>query len=155
MIKELTASVFIVRPDDAGEWQTALIWHPRLGCWLPAGGHVESGETTAQAAIRKAAEGTGLAVTLVPGPALPFPAGFPHRRDVPRARHPRRRQHQPAKAHNSPRSQLRVQRDRRGNFADRPFAGEASARNHLHSVQYALTIGMATVPVAGFVRAAA
>ena len=38
MIRELTASVLIVRPDDAGDWQTALIWHPRLECWLPAGG---------------------------------------------------------------------------------------------------------------------
>jgi hypothetical protein len=78
MIKELTASVFIVRQDDGGAWQTALIWHPRLECWLPAGGHVESGETTAQAAVREAVEETGLAVTLVPGPAIPFPAGFPH-----------------------------------------------------------------------------
>jgi len=55
MIKEPTASVFIVGQDGAGDWQTALIWHPRLRCWLPAGGHVESGETTAQAAVREAA----------------------------------------------------------------------------------------------------
>lgn len=39
IIKELTASVFIVRQDNAGTWQTALIWHPRLECWLPAGVH--------------------------------------------------------------------------------------------------------------------
>ena len=55
-----------------------MIWHPRLECWLPAGGHVESGETTAQAAVREAADEIGLAVTLVPGPAVPHPAGFPH-----------------------------------------------------------------------------
>jgi len=78
MIKELTASVFIIRQYDVGAWQTALIWHPRLECWLPAGGHVEPGETAAQAAVREATEETGLAVTLVPGPAVPFPAGFPH-----------------------------------------------------------------------------
>jgi ADP-ribose pyrophosphatase YjhB (NUDIX family) len=76
--RELTASVFIVRQDIAGTWQTALIWHPRLECWLPAGGHVEADETAAHAAVREAAEETGLAITLVPAPALPFPAGFPH-----------------------------------------------------------------------------
>jgi hypothetical protein len=38
-IKELTASVFIVHRDVAGAWQAALIWHPRLECWLPAGVH--------------------------------------------------------------------------------------------------------------------
>jgi hypothetical protein len=37
MIKEPTASVFILRQYDAGTWQTALIWHPRLECWLPTG----------------------------------------------------------------------------------------------------------------------
>lgn len=78
MIKEPTASVFIVRQNDPGVWQTALIWHPRLECWLPAGGHVETGESPAQAAVREAMEETGLPVALVPGPAVPFPAGFPH-----------------------------------------------------------------------------
>jgi ADP-ribose pyrophosphatase YjhB (NUDIX family) len=78
MVKEVTASVLIVRQYGADAWQAALIWRPRLECWLPAGGHVEPGETTAQAAVREAREGTGLAVTLVPGTAVPFPTGFPH-----------------------------------------------------------------------------
>lgn len=53
MIKEPTASVFIF---SRAPCLTALIWHPRLGCWLPAGGHVEREETAAQAAVREALE---------------------------------------------------------------------------------------------------
>jgi ADP-ribose pyrophosphatase YjhB (NUDIX family) len=78
VIKEPTSSVFIVRRDREDGWVTALVWHPRLECWLPAGGHVETDETAAQCAVREALE-TGLDVTLVPGPAVPVPAGFPHR----------------------------------------------------------------------------
>lgn len=79
MIIEPTASVFILRRDHEHGWVTALVWHPRLECWLPAGGHVEANETAAQCGIREALEETGLDVTLVPGPAAPVPAGFPHR----------------------------------------------------------------------------
>lgn len=79
MIIEPTASVFILRRDRERGWVTALVWHPRLECWLPAGGHVETDETAAQCGIREALEETGLEVALVPGPAAPVPAGFPHR----------------------------------------------------------------------------
>ena len=79
MIIEPTASVFILRRDRERGWVTALVWHPRLECWLPAGGHVEADETAAQCGIREALEETGLEVTLVPRPAAPIPAGFPHR----------------------------------------------------------------------------
>ena len=79
MITEPTSSVFILRHDRERGWATALVWHPRLECWLPAGGHVETDETAAQCGIREALEETGLEVTLVPGPAAPVPAGFPHR----------------------------------------------------------------------------
>lgn len=79
MIIEPTSSVFILRHDRERGWVTALVWHPRLECWLPAGGHVEMDETAAQCGIREALEETGLDVTLVPGPAAPVPAGFPHR----------------------------------------------------------------------------
>jgi 8-oxo-dGTP pyrophosphatase MutT (NUDIX family) len=80
VITEPTSSVFILRRDRERGWMTALVWHPRLECWLPAGGHVETDETAAQCGIREALEETGLDITLVPGPAVPVPAGFPHRR---------------------------------------------------------------------------
>lgn len=79
MIIEATSSVFILRCDRERGWVTALVRHPRLECWLPAGGHVEGDETTAQCGIREALEETGLDVTLVPGPAAPVPAEFAHR----------------------------------------------------------------------------
>lgn len=79
MIIESTSSVFILRRDSEDCWLAALVWHPRLECWLPAGGHVEANETAAQCGIREALEETGLDVTLVPGPATTVPAGFPHR----------------------------------------------------------------------------
>lgn len=78
MIKEATASTFVFRRDAGGLWRTALVWHPRLECWLPSGGHVEGDESAAEAACREAREETGLAVRLLPGPAIPVPAGFPH-----------------------------------------------------------------------------
>jgi 8-oxo-dGTP pyrophosphatase MutT (NUDIX family) len=79
VIIEPTSSVFILRHDRERGWAIALVWHPRLECWLPAGGHVEADETAAQCGIREALEETGLEVTLVPCPAGPVPAGFPHR----------------------------------------------------------------------------
>jgi 8-oxo-dGTP pyrophosphatase MutT (NUDIX family) len=78
VIKEPTASTFVFR-REAGTWLTALVWHPRLDCWLPSGGHVENTENTEEAAIREAREETGLDVQLLPGPAAPVPAGYPHK----------------------------------------------------------------------------
>jgi 8-oxo-dGTP pyrophosphatase MutT (NUDIX family) len=51
-----TASCFIV--DDRG--RLLLHHHRRLDRWLQMGGHVESRETTAAAALREAAEESGL-----------------------------------------------------------------------------------------------
>ncbi len=47
---------------------------------MAAGGHVERDETPAEAAVREALEEAGLAVRLLPGPATPPPAGYPHPR---------------------------------------------------------------------------
>jgi ADP-ribose pyrophosphatase YjhB (NUDIX family) len=78
VIKEATASTFVFREDPGGVWRTALVWHPRLECWMPSGGHVERDESAAEAALREAREETGLEVHLLPGPAVAVPAGFPH-----------------------------------------------------------------------------
>ena len=41
--------------------------HKRLGIWLQPGGHIESGEGPAEAALREAAEETGIEVAHPPG----------------------------------------------------------------------------------------
>jgi 8-oxo-dGTP pyrophosphatase MutT (NUDIX family) len=79
VIKEATASAFVFGQDPgSGRWRLALVDHSRLGEWMPPGGHVEPDESAAEAAVREVREETGLAVRLVPGPALPVPDGFPH-----------------------------------------------------------------------------
>lgn len=77
-IKEATASAFVLRRGEHGDVQVALVWHPRLGEWMAAGGHVEADEHPAEAALREIIEETGLVTRLIPGPAVALPAGFPH-----------------------------------------------------------------------------
>jgi 8-oxo-dGTP pyrophosphatase MutT (NUDIX family) len=77
MIKEVTASAFLLHRTAEGV-HIALVWHPRLQKWMAAGGHVEAHEHAAEAVLREILEETGLVTQLVPGPALPPPAGFPH-----------------------------------------------------------------------------
>jgi 8-oxo-dGTP pyrophosphatase MutT (NUDIX family) len=59
-------------------WRLCLIMHPRLGMLLPAGGHVEADETTAEAALREVLEETGLRIRLLPPLSMPVPPGTPH-----------------------------------------------------------------------------
>lgn len=58
----VTASAIVV-----GERGTVLHLHKRLGRWLQPGGHIDAGETPPAAALREAAEETGLAVAHPPG----------------------------------------------------------------------------------------
>ncbi len=51
----VTGSAIVVGPRG-----TVLHWHKRLGGWLQPGGHVDTGETPWQAALREAREETGL-----------------------------------------------------------------------------------------------
>ena len=55
----ITASAIVV--SDAGD-KVALHLHKRLGMWLQPGGHIDAGETPAEAALREAKEETGLPV---------------------------------------------------------------------------------------------
>jgi 8-oxo-dGTP pyrophosphatase MutT (NUDIX family) len=62
----VTASAIVV-----GRRGTLLHRHKRLGLWLQPGGHIDAGETPAQAAAREVCEETGLAVAHAPrGPQL-------------------------------------------------------------------------------------
>jgi 8-oxo-dGTP pyrophosphatase MutT (NUDIX family) len=47
--------------------------HPKLGLWLPCGGHVEPGELPDEAAVREVEEESGVRVTLVGPPPLAVP----------------------------------------------------------------------------------
>lgn len=55
----VTASAIVVADHGA---KVALHLHKRLNMWLQPGGHIESGETPAQGALREAQEETGLPV---------------------------------------------------------------------------------------------
>ncbi|WP_344651515.1 NUDIX domain-containing protein [Cryptosporangium japonicum] len=78
MIKEATATVFTFGLVD-GRYCLGLVFHPRLGVWIPPGGHVEPDETPAEAALREVAEETGLTATLLPPHHERYPDGYPHR----------------------------------------------------------------------------
>lgn len=55
----VTGSAIVV-----GSRGVVLLKHKRLGLWLQPGGHIDPGETPWQAALREAAEETGLQVEL-------------------------------------------------------------------------------------------
>lgn len=77
IVTELTVTTFVFRRSDVG-CTVGLVHHRRFNGLLPPGGHVESGETPDQAAVRETREELGCEFRLVAGPALPVPAGFPH-----------------------------------------------------------------------------
>ncbi|MGH3898065.1 MAG: NUDIX domain-containing protein [Pseudonocardiaceae bacterium] len=79
MIKHATASAFVFCEFPQG-WRLGLIEHPRLQKRMVVGGHVERDETQAEAAVREAAEESGLTVRLLAGPSPALPLGYPHER---------------------------------------------------------------------------
>lgn len=58
--RDFTATTFVVR---AG--RTLLLWHNKVGAWLPPGGHIHADELPETAAIREVLEETGLEVELL------------------------------------------------------------------------------------------
>lgn len=74
MIKHATASVFIFHNDVQTGWRTGLVKHPILGVWMMPGGHIETDENPAEAALREAREETGLDSFELYHPYSPIPA---------------------------------------------------------------------------------
>ena len=66
-LTHVTASAIVV-----GSRGTVLHRHRRLHRWLQPGGHIEPGETPADAAVRESVEETGLAVAHPPGGPMPI-----------------------------------------------------------------------------------
>ena len=60
MERQFTATVFIFLKD-----KVLLHLHPKLGKWLPPGGHLEANETPPEAARREVREETGLEIVFI------------------------------------------------------------------------------------------
>lgn len=58
--RDFTVAVFVVRQDAV-----LLLWHRKLGRWLPPGGHIEPNELPDEAAHREVMEETGVAIELI------------------------------------------------------------------------------------------
>lgn len=57
--KQFTVTVYIFNPEG----KILLIKHPKLGVWMPPGGHLESDETPTEGASRELSEEVGLDLT--------------------------------------------------------------------------------------------
>lgn len=60
MERQFTATVYLF-----SEHKVLLHKHPKLGCWLPPGGHLEPNETPPEAARREVREETGLEIEFI------------------------------------------------------------------------------------------
>jgi ADP-ribose pyrophosphatase YjhB (NUDIX family) len=67
LVREFTVAVFAVH-----QGRVLLLKHPKLGRWLPPGGHIELNELPDEAAVREVEEETGVGVRLVGGRGLPI-----------------------------------------------------------------------------------
>jgi 8-oxo-dGTP pyrophosphatase MutT (NUDIX family) len=81
LTRDFAATVFVV-------WrgQVALHKHPKLGLWLPPGGHVEPHELPDGAAVREGQEETGVQIRLEAEYGLELPTGVSSPRMLPRPR---------------------------------------------------------------------
>jgi ADP-ribose pyrophosphatase YjhB (NUDIX family) len=60
VVREWTVATFVVHRG-----RVLLHFHPKIGLWLPPGGHVEHGELPDDAAVREVLEETGVRCRLV------------------------------------------------------------------------------------------
>jgi ADP-ribose pyrophosphatase YjhB (NUDIX family) len=60
VVREWTVATFVVH-----DGRVLLLFHPKMGLWLPPGGHVEHGELPDEAAVREVFEETGIRCRLV------------------------------------------------------------------------------------------
>jgi ADP-ribose pyrophosphatase YjhB (NUDIX family) len=60
VVREFTVATFVLHRG-----RVLLLWHTKLGMWLPPGGHVEAGELPDDAAVREVLEETGVRARLV------------------------------------------------------------------------------------------
>ena len=60
--REPVGTIYVLNPNTK---EFLLMFHRKLGGWLAPGGHVESGENPAQAALREAKEELGVDLDLV------------------------------------------------------------------------------------------
>lgn len=69
IVKHFTVAVFVVHRGHV-----LLHPHPKIGLWLPPGGHIEPHELPDDAALRETVEETGLPVRLVGSAGIPHDA---------------------------------------------------------------------------------
>jgi ADP-ribose pyrophosphatase YjhB (NUDIX family) len=60
VVREWTVATFVVHRG-----RVLLLFHPKIGIWLPPGGHIEAGELPDDAAVREVLEETGVRCRLV------------------------------------------------------------------------------------------
>ena len=77
LTRHFTATGFVVH---AG--RVLLHWHPKVGAWLPPGGHVEPNEDPVQAVVREVREETGVEAEVV-NLAQPLALDYPHQVEPP------------------------------------------------------------------------
>ncbi len=60
IVREYTVATFVVH-----DGRVLLLFHAKMGLWLPPGGHIEHGELPDEAAVREVFEETGVRCRLV------------------------------------------------------------------------------------------
>jgi non-canonical purine NTP pyrophosphatase (RdgB/HAM1 family) len=72
--RHFTASAVVLDGDD----RVLLVHHVKAGCWLYPGGHVNDGESLAEACLREVREETGVDAVIISGPLPSYPPVITH-----------------------------------------------------------------------------